>query len=820
MQKIDALPRGPKWECEILTVLGDEKDEKDEFIQEELELWRRNPVECIEELIGKVTLRDKLRYAPYKVYKTSEGKNRIYDESWTGDFWWEIQVCCRDLSKIRLSCLCFGHSQKKLPSGATIAYVILASDKTQLTHFSGDKAAWPVYLTIGNIEKATRRKPSARATVLVGYIPVSKLECFSEKRRSVEGYRLFHAAMQSLLEPLVKAGKEGVEMTCADGAVRCVYPILAAYIADHPEQCLIACCKESRCPRCVVTEKQRGDPIHSVLRDPDKTKAALNEEARSRGCKEFKEWGLRPINPFWADLPHCNFFECITPDILHQLHKGVFKDHIVNWSTESMQGGEDEVDRRFRAMTPHPTLRHFKKGISLVSQWTGTEYKNMEKVYLGILVGGADPAVLRAVRGVLDFIYFAHFESHTDESLAKMDAAWLAFHDNKHIFVDLEIRQHFNIAKVHAMKHYIDSIRSRGTADGFNSEHPERLHIDFAKIAYKTTNRKAYIKQMTTWLRRQDSVHWFSSYLEWAVPGYVCELLDHNGLGVGDAEEDDEAFGGLDDDEDDEDSSDEGEDELDGTVPGCGESKVPMYSIAKAPGYPRATGTAASLASDFGAIDFLPCLDDFLKREALLTHLTHAISVPFPLYKRFSVDLPQYKEITGDRVKDTIRATKYQPAIGLKKAQAAHFDTVLAREHPGPRILANGPLDGLCVARVRAIFRLPTEYGKYEHPLAYVEWFKPFRDPVPDIQLFKVSHSTHMHRRRASIIPITQIERSCHLFPIFKRAIDRTWTTDSVLDLSADFYLNPYLRHHDFFLFRYLLPLHLSRIASRHGRRP
>jgi hypothetical protein len=43
--------------------------------------------------------------------------------------------------------------QKELPEGATTAPIILASDKTMVLQFRGDKSAWPVYLSIGNIAK-------------------------------------------------------------------------------------------------------------------------------------------------------------------------------------------------------------------------------------------------------------------------------------------------------------------------------------------------------------------------------------------------------------------------------------------------------------------------------------------------------------------------------------------------------------------------------------------------------------------------------------------------------------------------------------------
>lgn len=194
-------------------------------------------------------------------------------------------------------------------------------------------------VTIGNIASHKRRETSARATVLVGYIPVSKLECFSESRRSNEQLKLFHQCMRIILESLIAAGETGLDMTCADGFVRRIFPILAAYIADHPEQCLIACCKESRCPRCIVPANRRGDEtdkdnpeVSWDRRQQLETIATLIMQSKGQRPEEFVNEGLKAATPFWADLPHANIFICITPDLLHQLHKGLFGDHVRKWS--------------------------------------------------------------------------------------------------------------------------------------------------------------------------------------------------------------------------------------------------------------------------------------------------------------------------------------------------------------------------------------------------------------------------------------------------------------------------------------------------------
>jgi len=35
--------------------------------------------------------------------------------------------------------------------------------------------------------------------------------------------------------------------------------------------------------------------------------------------------------PFTNDFPHADIYELIAPDLLHQIIKGTFKDHLVEW---------------------------------------------------------------------------------------------------------------------------------------------------------------------------------------------------------------------------------------------------------------------------------------------------------------------------------------------------------------------------------------------------------------------------------------------------------------------------------------------------------
>ncbi|KAG2075554.1 hypothetical protein BDR04DRAFT_1005521 [Suillus decipiens] len=253
---------------------------------------------------------------------------------WTADWW--------------------GKKQKILPEGATIAPIILASDKTSLFQFRGDKSAWLVYMSIQNIAKAKRRQVSAQATVLIGYLPAGKFDCFTPDACSLAGYRLFHYCMGLLLHPLITAENEGVDMVCVDLWIWHVYLILAVYVADFPEQCLVSCCKENCCPKCLVGANEQGEGLDSEMHNAESTKNILERCKNSQHPPEFEENGLHAIYKlFWFDLPHCDIFQAFTPDLLHQMHKGVFKDHLVKWCVKII--GEEEMDARFKSI---PDFQH------------------------------------------------------------------------------------------------------------------------------------------------------------------------------------------------------------------------------------------------------------------------------------------------------------------------------------------------------------------------------------------------------------------------------------------------------------------------------
>jgi hypothetical protein len=115
-----------------------------------------------------------LAYAPVRQFSGTSSDNRIYNKMYTADWWWE--------------------TQGKVPKGATIILILLATDRMMLTQHHSDESAWPIYLTIGNLDQATCCKQTVPRSVLLGFLPVT-LEAADDSKAHV-----YYAVMEMILK--------------------------------------------------------------------------------------------------------------------------------------------------------------------------------------------------------------------------------------------------------------------------------------------------------------------------------------------------------------------------------------------------------------------------------------------------------------------------------------------------------------------------------------------------------------------------------------------------------------------------------------------
>ncbi|KAJ3542161.1 hypothetical protein NM688_g6000 [Phlebia brevispora] len=668
---------------------------------EAFEVYMRDVVECLKALFGDAEFARYLVFLPERHYADADQTVQLYYDMHTGKWWWAIQKAV----------------EAKTP-GATIMPIIISSDKTQVTLFC-NKTAYPVYLTIGNLPKDIRGRPSQRGQILIAYLPTSKLDHITNKaarRRTLAN--LFHACMERVLEPLKNLGNTGIPMTSGDGVTRRVHPIFAAYTGDYPEQLLVTGVKTGLCAVCAVPHDELGDldatyprrNIHDIRTILSMADGPGPPADYANACRAQ---GMKPIyHPFWMNLPYANIFLSITPDILYQILQGFVK-HLVAWIKKACNAAE--IDARCRRLPPNHNVRLFLKGITPLSRLTGQEHADICRILLGIVIDLPLPnsipsaPLVRAVRAMLDFVYLAQYPVHSDDSLQALDDALRRFHENKHIFVDMGVCQDFNIPKLHyCSKHWRQQVEFFGTADNFNTEFTERLHIDFVKEAYRATNKKNEYPQMTLWLECKEKILRHDRYITWELEGHpplstLNPLHRHHSSHI----------------------------------------KMPKNPSTKA------QVSFERLSTHYGATQFRSCLAEFVAQRkhpdarpaALREHAAlqqihfHKVHV-YHKARFWKRDFALYRH-SSDQY-DVIHARPARYNKHGNETSPGRFDTALINDGTGGAV----GIKGYHVGRVRVVFsilkcELPSLFtaDKIEtmpEHLAYIEWFTPFRQPDAD----------------------------------------------------------------------------------------
>ncbi|KAI0069476.1 hypothetical protein K474DRAFT_1687719 [Panus rudis PR-1116 ss-1] len=567
-------------------------------------------------------------------------------------------------------------------------------------------------------------------------------------------------------------------MVRGDGVCFRCHPIFAAYVGDYLEQLLVAGVKYGECPICEVPRDKLGDSTTQYpFRDLEAVLEilAIADDRPADYLQACKHAGIRPIyRPFWDDLPYSDIFLSITPDILHQLYQGVIK-HLVSWIKSAYSHAE--IDARCRRLPRNHNIRAFMKGITGLEKLTGQEHGDIARILLGLIAdlslpNGQSPArLVKATRAMLDFLYLAQYPIHSSETLDLLEDALQRFHDNKSIFEDLGIRSQWGLPKLHSLRHYRQAIERLDTPDNFNTEYTERLHIDFAKDAYEASNKKDEYPQMTLWLERKEKVLQHQKFIDWLVTGRPS-LQILNPL----------------------------------------ETQMARICLPKNPSQKQVS--FQDLGEKYGAVDFRSALAHFIVEqnqpnlnrseldiEATFVHFLFQQVPVFWKIRFWSEDFPRFRNA------NTYDVVHCRPSYSSKRDSRVtvpgRFDTVLVSDgdpHDGPRSIHH-----YRVARLRTVFILPSSgrellpAGRRPSYLAYVEWFTAFpAAPDPVHGMYKISPAYRNGVRLSSVVPLANIYRSVHLFPIFGPSVDRTWTADQVLDQCSKFYVNCFSDRHAF----------------------
>ncbi|KAJ6617373.1 hypothetical protein B0H10DRAFT_2176466 [Mycena sp. CBHHK59/15] len=121
------------------------------------------------------------------------------------------------------------------------------------------------------------------------------------------------------------------------------------------------------------------------------------------------------VIPFTWDFLWADIYELLSPDLLHQVIKGTFKDHLVAW-----------VASILRTSMARPRPRRLWQTSTSTDAMDGDNSKALMKVYLPAIEG-----MLCALSAFLDFCYLVHQNVSDEATLTAIDAALARYHQER-----------------------------------------------------------------------------------------------------------------------------------------------------------------------------------------------------------------------------------------------------------------------------------------------------------------------------------------------------------------------------------------------------
>ncbi|KAG1856780.1 hypothetical protein F4604DRAFT_1931785 [Suillus subluteus] len=731
----EMLPSPPQWKYQIVPT---------EFpMTKTLRIFYRDPIKCLQSLLSHPMLADSFDFIPRKVYAEAEHAVRVYHGFMTGDHAWELQ--------------------EDLPDGATLLGVVLSSDKTKVSNLAGNRYAHPLLITLANIDPDVRAKGSLQAYIPLALLPVAKFIHRVKRMHGVLADQLLHQCIDIVIEPLKQAARLGIMMSDPAGFSRYCFTPLVAYIADTPEELVVACITMNASPVTMATCTNFGDPDHHPLCKGSSTLANIRKVVTSVSpsdlvafFEECKQYHLNGVpRPFWMDWVTADPSYFLMPE-----SSIIFTKCSLTMTVPGMCTG----------------YRTFKEGISNLKQTSGRDHHNIQRYIVGIIAGAAPTQFIMAIRTLLEFRYLAQAPQFSNKLLMELDSCLQLFHKHKQGIIDAGARRgkdggvkSWVIPKLELLQGVVPSIRSLGILTQRSADPTEHAHITIVKVPARAGNNHDYDAQVCCHLDCRDKVDCF----DLAFRIYEQEEC------------------AIDDESDDEDIDSR-------TAPypyRTFSTSVAAYHLGYGPTLTKMTVDTA--ADHFLLPDLCPAISDYLD------HIEANNDFPISGRRRAHPGCPLPFECIQTWCKMRIQSKNFHDANRLEPSQAilaeppsknwpyGQYDSVLINTDKISKWPKCG-LEGHCIAHLRLIFRPITQLSYGNAYYAYVE----------RLDVVGLDKSTGMYILRCAyrangdqisdVIRVIRIQAPVHLIPQFGDVAAPRLTAQTSINHSTEFFLNKF----------------------------
>ncbi|KAG1722135.1 uncharacterized protein EDB91DRAFT_1240245 [Suillus paluster] len=298
-----------QWQLCLLKYTGEHAvDDAAPWMEDSYDVWFCNPHDVVQNMLANPDYTLEMDLQPYCEFMTKTDE-RQWQDFMSGDWAWnQADQISDDLDT----------------HGLTFVPVILGSNKTTVSVATGQNDYYPLYMSIRNVHNNVCCA-HCKVVAVIGFLAMLKRTKQHTKTTNFHNF-------------LARFG---------DGHYRHVIYGLGPYIADYEEQ--VSLMVQGKC--LLYHKSLDGD---SLRRSKTHTEALIEE------CDHLALWDefgiVAQLVSFTNDFPRANIHELIAPDLLHQIIKGIFKDHLVVWvekylvQTHGKTQADvilDDIDRRF-----------------------------------------------------------------------------------------------------------------------------------------------------------------------------------------------------------------------------------------------------------------------------------------------------------------------------------------------------------------------------------------------------------------------------------------------------------------------------------------